>query len=79
MGRLFLVVDLSTTSLNTGSTNENFQQSGKQDSFRHILKILASMYESSGSQFFRTTNGIQSGADTLSWLVSFKKLIILMK
>ena len=28
---------------------------------RHILKSSASMYESSGSQFFRTTTGIQSG------------------
>ena len=43
--------------------NETFQQSGKQDSFRHILKSSASMYESSGSQFFRTTTGIQSGPD----------------
>ena len=40
-----------------------FQQSGKKDSFRHILKSSASMYESSGSQFFRTTTGIQSGPD----------------
>ena len=40
-----------------------FQQSGKQDSFRHILKSSASMYESSGSQFFRTTTEIQSGLD----------------
>ena len=35
----------------------------KQDSIRHILKSSASMYESSGSQFFRTTTGIQSGPD----------------
>ena len=40
-----------------------FQQSGKQDFFRHILKSSASMYESSGSKFFRTTTGIQSGPD----------------
>ena len=39
------------------------QQCGKQDSFRQLLKSLASMYESSGSQFFRTTTGIQSGPD----------------
>ena len=32
----FLAVDLSPTFLNTGTTNETFQQSGKQDSFRHI-------------------------------------------
>ena len=55
----------SPTFLNTGSTDETFQQSGKQDSFRHILKSLASMYESSDSQFFRTTTGIQSGPDAL--------------
>ena len=30
---------------------------------RHLLKISASMYESSGLQFFRTTTGIQSGRD----------------
>ena len=41
--------DLSPTFLNTGTTNETFQQSGKKDSFKHILKSLASMYESSGS------------------------------
>ena len=60
-----LAVDLSPTFLNTGTTDETFQQSGKQDSFRHLLKNLASMYESSGSQFFRTTTGIQSGPDAL--------------
>ena len=43
--------------------HETFQQSGKQDSLRHILKSSASTYESSGSQFFRTTTGIQSGPD----------------
>ena len=32
--------------------------------FRELLKSLASMNESSGSQFFRTTTGIQSGPDT---------------
>ena len=35
----------------------------KQDSFIHILKSSANMYESSGSRFFRTTTGIQSGPD----------------
>ena len=46
------------TFLNTGTTDKTFQQSGKEDSFRQILKSSASMYESSGSQFFRTTTGI---------------------
>ena len=49
--------------LNTGTPDETFQQSGKQDSFRHILMSAASTYESSGTQFFRTTTGIQSGPD----------------
>ena len=49
--------------LNTGTTDKTFQQSGKQDSFRDIIKSSASVYESSGSQFFRTTTGIQSGPD----------------
>ena len=31
----FLAVDLSLTFLNTGTTDETFQQPGKQDSFRH--------------------------------------------
>ena len=31
----------------------------------HSLKVSASMYESSGSQFLRTTTGIQSGPEAL--------------
>ena len=58
-----MAVDLSPTFLNTETTDETFHQSGKQDSFRHILKSSASMHESSGSQFFRTTTGIKSGPD----------------
>ena len=42
----FLAVDISPTFLNTGTTDETFQQSGKHDSFRNILKSSASMYES---------------------------------
>ena len=49
------VVVFSCTSfpniLNAGTTNDTFQQSGKQDSFRPILKSSASMYEKSGSVF----------------------------
>ena len=48
---MFLAVDFSPTFLNTGTTDKTFQQSGNEDSFRHILKSLAGMYESSGSQF----------------------------
>ena len=39
MGLQFLAVDLSPAFLNTGTTNDNFQQSGKQDPFRHSLKV----------------------------------------
>ena len=38
-----LAADLSPTFLNTGTTDETFQQSGKQDSIRHLLKSSASM------------------------------------
>ena len=54
-----LAVDLFLTFLNTGTTDETFQQSEKQDSFRHLLKSSASMYEGSGSH-----TGIQSEPDT---------------
>ena len=49
--------------IHTGTTDETFQQTGKQDSYRHILKSSAFLYESLGSQFFRTTTGIQSRPD----------------
>ena len=38
-GWWFLAVDLSPTFLNTGTTDKTFQESGKQDAFRQILKI----------------------------------------
>ena len=37
---------LSLTFVNTGTKDETFQQSGKQDSFRHILKSPANIYKS---------------------------------
>ena len=48
-----------------------FQQFGKKDSFRHILKSSASMHESSDSHFFGIITGIKSGLDAFdkSWLV----------
>ena len=42
----------------------------QQDSLRHMLKSSASMHESSGSQFFRTATGKQSGPDTFYELSS---------
>ena len=52
----------SSTFLITETTDEIFQSSKKQDLFKHILKSSSSIYESSSSQFFRTTTGIQLGA-----------------
>ena len=63
-GWQFLAIDLSPTFLNTGTTDETFQQSVKQDPLRHLLKSSTNMKESKGAQFFRTTTGIQSGPDT---------------
>ena len=40
---------LSPIFLNTGTTNETFDQSGKQNSLRHILESSATMYKSSHS------------------------------
>ena len=57
-------------------------KSGKQDIFRHILKISASMYGSSGSQFFRTTTGIQSGPDTFDesrFVMAFLTIVRIME
>ena len=48
--------------MNTGTIDKTFQPSGKQDFLTHIEE-LASIYKSSGSQFFRSTNWIQSGPD----------------
>ena len=61
--RYFVALHHSPTFLNIGTSNETFQQSGKQDNFRQILQSSASMYQSSGSQVFRTTTGIRSGPD----------------
>ena len=56
-------VAVSPTFLNSGATDQTFQESGKQDSFRHIWESLASILKSSDSQFFRPTTGIQLGPD----------------
>ena len=51
----FLVVNLFQMFLITRTTtDETFQKSGKQDSFKKILKSSPSIYENLGSQFFRT-------------------------
>ena len=40
VGQYFLAVDLSSTVLNTGTTDETLQQSGKQGSFRQTYWIV---------------------------------------
>ena len=61
-------VVVSPTFLNSGATDQTFQESGKQDSFRHIWESLASILKSSDSQLFRPTTGIQPGQDALGKL-----------
>ena len=59
-----LALDLSPTFLNTETTNETFQHSGKQDSFRDsLLESSPNTYQSSGPQFIKTNTGMQSGSD----------------
>ena len=77
-GWQLLAVDLLPTFLNTGTTNEPFQQSGKQDYFRYILKSSASVYKSSGSQFFRTTTRIQSGPDAFDESRFFRTFLTIL-
>ena len=38
-------VDLSSTFLNAGTTDETFKQSSKQDFFRHLIRNSTSIYE----------------------------------
>ena len=50
--------------------------------FRHILKSSASIYESSGWQFFRTTAGIQSGPgafDETRFVITFLTIVGVME
>ena len=43
--------------------SQTFWQPEKEDHFRHILKSLASLYESSDPHFLRNTWEIQSAPD----------------
>ena len=52
---IVLAVDLSPFFFNIGTIDEVFQKSGKQGSFIHMWKSLASVCESSASQFFKKT------------------------
>ena len=63
---IFLASDFSSTFLNTWTTDQTFQQSGKQDLFTHILKRYPTMYNSSG---------ILSGLDASKKLTSESNLL----
>ena len=49
-----------------------------QGSFRRILKSSAIMYESSGSQFFRTTTGIQTGQNAFDESKFIKTILTIL-
>jgi hypothetical protein len=61
IGRYLPGSDLSPSFLKTGTTDEDFQQEGKQDSAKHLLYSLARTGESSGEHILRTIDGILSG------------------
>ena len=49
------------------------------DTFRNLLKSSASMYQISGSKFFRTTTEIQSGPDAFdesSFVMTFLTFVM---
>ena len=68
--------------LKKGTTDQTFQQSGKQESFRHLFKNSTSMYESSGSHFFKTTTEIQSKPDAFDnsrFVMTFLTVLVVCK
>ena len=65
-GPYLLAVHLPSALFNTGTTMGPTNNLNKQEFFRHLLKSSASMCQSSGLQFFRITNGIQSGPDAFN-------------
>ena len=76
--RQFLGANLSPKFLNTGTTDATFWHSGTKDSFRHILKSSASLYESSDSQQNHHWNTIRTRClpcDLCTHLVSYRKII----
>ena len=62
IGRCLPRSDLSSSFLKTGTTNEDFQQEGKQDSAKQLFYSLARTGECSGEHILRTIAGILSGA-----------------
>ena len=58
IGRCLPGSDHSPSFLKTGTTVEDFQQEGKQDSAKHLLYSLARTGESSGEHILRTMDGI---------------------
>ena len=79
---VFQMKTFLTTFLNTGTTYETFQHTGQQDTFRNLLKSSASMYQISGSKFFRTTTEIQSEPDAFdesSFVMTFLTIFGVME
>ena len=75
----FLALGCFPATLTARTTDETFQQSGKQSSFRYTLKSLASIFESSCSQFFRTTIRIQFEPDAFDeWRFVMSYQIIML-
>ena len=60
--------DLSPSLLKTGTTNDDFQEEGKQDSVKHLLYSLARTVESAREHILRTMAGILSGPVVLDAL-----------
>ena len=59
----FLLTDLHQIFVNSETTHETFEQSGKQNPIKNTLKRSANMWESTSSHSLVTTIGIQSGVN----------------
>ena len=66
IGRYLPGSELSPSFLKTGTTYEDFQQEGKQNSVKHLLYSLARTGEGSAEHILRTMAGILSGAVALN-------------
>ena len=51
--------------LKAGTTLAHFQQSGKEDSVKHLLKSFERIDDSSGQHFFKTIAGMLSGPEAV--------------
>ena len=72
IGRYLPGSDLSQLFLKTGTTDEDFQQEGKQNSAKHLLYSSVRTGDSSGKHILRTTAGILSGQ--WIWMLQDRRL-----